>query len=127
VSHKLQRRYIGIEQLDYEKNDSVVRMKGVIEGDTTGISEEVNWQGGGSFIYCELKQANADFIDRIEKVKTTKDMLDIWKLMQEKAFINYKVDPGQFQENISEFRKLSVENQKKFLIEVLDKNMLYVN
>jgi len=38
VAHKLDRHYIGIEQLDYDKNDSVIRLKNVINRDTTGIS-----------------------------------------------------------------------------------------
>ena len=38
------RQYIGIEQLDYGENDSVVRLKNVINGDHSGISKSVNWQ-----------------------------------------------------------------------------------
>src|SRR6185312_6221761 len=56
VAHKLKRQYIGIEQLDYGDNDSVVRLKNVIDGDTSGISKAVNWKGGGEFIYLELKK-----------------------------------------------------------------------
>ncbi|HVG42425.1 MAG TPA: site-specific DNA-methyltransferase, partial [Chitinophagaceae bacterium] len=41
VAHKLNRRYIGIEQLDYGENDSTVRLQNVIRGDATGISKTV--------------------------------------------------------------------------------------
>ena len=56
VAHKMNRRYIGIEQMDYIEDIAVERMKKVIEGEQGGISKAVNWQGGGSFIYAELKQ-----------------------------------------------------------------------
>lgn len=58
VAHKMGLRYIGIEQLDYGENDSRVRLQHVINGDTTGISQAVQWKGGGSFVYCELAQGN---------------------------------------------------------------------
>ncbi|MDD2984095.1 MAG: site-specific DNA-methyltransferase [Crocinitomicaceae bacterium] len=59
VAHKMNRQYIGVEQLDYGKNDSVIRLENVINGDKTGISkdEEINWQGGGSLgVFNELCQ-----------------------------------------------------------------------
>ncbi len=70
---------------------------------------------------------NEKYIDEIKKVKTTKELLDTWKTMKEKAFLSYKVDIKQFDENVQEFEQLTIENQKKFLIEILDKNQLYVN
>ena len=56
VAHKMGRRYIGIEQMDYIEDIAVERMKKVIEGEQGGISKSVEWQGGGSFIYAELKE-----------------------------------------------------------------------
>ncbi len=51
VAHKMGRKYIGIEQLDYSENHSVVRLKNVIKGDQIGISKAVGWKGGGDFVY----------------------------------------------------------------------------
>ena len=127
VAHKMGRQYIGIEQLDYGDNDSVVRLKNVINGDQSGISKSVNWKGGGSFLYCELMEYNEAYINNIRKSKTTKELLAIWKEMQEKAFISYKIDPKTINANISDFESLSFDEQKRFLIEVLDKNQLYLN
>ncbi len=126
VAHKMRRKYIGIEQLDYGENDSVIRLKNVIGGDKSGISKVDNWQGGGSFVYCELSQANQTFIDLIQAAKTSADLQTIWQAMQERAFLSYKLDPKAFDANKSEFEALSFEDQQRFLIEVLDKNMLYV-
>ncbi|MBU4320075.1 MAG: site-specific DNA-methyltransferase [Nitrospinae bacterium] len=127
VAHKMGRQYIGIEQLDYQENDSVVRLKNVINGDQSGISKAVNYNGGGSFIYCELMEYNETYINRIRKAKTTKELLAVWEEMQEKAFLSYKVDPKTINANISEFESLSLDEQRRFLIEALDKNQLYVN
>lgn len=55
VAHKMGRRYIGIEQLDNHFLMSQERLLNVINGDKGGISKTVNWQGGGSFVSCELK------------------------------------------------------------------------
>lgn len=56
VAHKMGRQYIGIEQMDYIEDITVERMKKVIDGEQGGISKSVNWQGGGDFVYAELKQ-----------------------------------------------------------------------
>ena len=127
VAHKLGRQYIGVEQLDYGDNDSVVRLKNVINGDTTGISDSVDWKGGGEFVYLELKKYNQDFIESIETSKDTKAILKIWKDMKDKSFLNYNVDLQKQEAHIEEFKALTLKEQKKHLVELLDKNQLYVN
>ena len=47
VAHKMGRRYIGIEQMDYVEDIVVERLKKVIAGEQGGISKSVDWQGGG--------------------------------------------------------------------------------
>jgi adenine-specific DNA-methyltransferase len=129
VAHKMKRQYIGAEQLDYGENDSVIRLKNVINGDNTGCStyEDVNWTGGGEFVYLELKKSNQNFIERIESAKDKKTVLAIWEEMKLKSFLNYNVDLQKQEEHIEEFKALSLAEQKKHLIELLDKNQLYVN
>jgi adenine-specific DNA-methyltransferase len=127
VTHKLKRKYIGIEQLDYGKNDPISRLRYVTKGDNTGISKSVNWKGGGSFISCELKELNQQFINRINSTKSTKELKQIWEAIKKDGFISYKVNPKEIDNNISEFEQLSLQDQKKFLTEVLNKNHLYVN
>ena len=62
VAHKMGRRYIGIEQMDYIEDIAVERLKKVIDGEQGGISKALNWSGGGDFVYAELKQID-DFKD----------------------------------------------------------------
>jgi adenine-specific DNA-methyltransferase len=127
VSHKMNRKYIGIEQLDYGKNDSVVRVKNVINGDSTGISSESNWQGGGSFVYLELKKYNQSFIEQIDDANDTQALLQIWEEMKAKSFLNFSVDIKRQDQHIEDFKSLSLKEQKQQLCELLDKNQLYVN
>lgn len=126
VAHKLGRHYIGIEQLDYGENDSTVRMKNVINGDSTGISRSVGWQGGGSFVYCELAKSNMAFADEIRQAKDTDALKEIWQRMEATAYLNYRVDPQTINESAADFEVLTLDEQKQFLTECLDKNLLYV-
>lgn len=127
VAHKMGRRYIGVEQLNYEINNPEERMKNVIDGDQTGISKIVNWKGGGDFIYCELAKYNEKFIDEIQRSKDTKKLLETWKEMKTKSFLNYMVKPEEFDKSIKEFKELSLVKQKEVLLSLLNKNQMYVN
>jgi len=126
VSHKIGRRYIGIEQMDYIQTVAVDRLKKVIEGEQGGISKAVNWHGGGSFVYCELATANQRFVEGIEVATSNDDLQAIWADMQATGFLSWKVKPQDINEYIKEFSELTLEDQKRFLIECLDKNLLYV-
>jgi len=127
VAHKMKRQYIGIEQLDYAENDSVIRLQNVINSDQSGISKSVNWQGGGSFVYLELKKFNETFIEQIKEANDTETLLNIWEQMKAKSFLNYNVDIKKQDEHIEEFKALTLAEQKQHLCELLDKNQLYVN
>lgn len=126
VSHKMGRQYIGVEQLDYGENDCVVRLKNVINGEQSGASKGIGWQGGGSFVYCELAKANQQYIDEIELAGSKDALNDIWNRMQATGYLNYKINISVVDENAITFQALSIDDQKRFLIECLDKNMLYI-
>ena len=127
VAMKMGRKFIMCEQLDKHIDIAVRRLEKVIDGEQSGVSKRNNWQGGGSFVYCELAKLNQKFVDRIETATETTELLDIWNEMQENAFINYKVNPTDINNAVSDFALLSLEEQKKLLMELLDKNQLYVN
>jgi len=59
------RQFIGIEQMDYIETIAVERLKKVIDGEQSGISKSVNWQGGGDFIYFELAEWNETAKEKI--------------------------------------------------------------
>jgi len=127
VAHKIGRQYIGIEQMDYIHDLPEARLKKVIAGEQGGISKDVNWKGGGDFVYMELAKWNEQWVEKIEKAKTGKELAKLWDDMKETAFLSYKVEPKIIDANTKDFVDLSIADQKKFLIECLDKNQLYVN
>ncbi len=126
VAHKLKRKYILCEQMDYVESTIVKRLNKVISGEQGGISKTVNWQGGGSFIFFELAKANQEYIDKIQETSTKEQLQAIWTAMQDKAFISYNVDIAAINNKANGFDDLTLEEQQHFLIEILDKNMLYV-
>ena len=98
-----------------------------IEFDKPGISDDINWQGGGDFIYIELSKYNESFIEKIEKSKDTKSLLKIWEEMKEHSFLNYNIDIKKQDEAIDDFNNLSLKEQKLHLCEIMNKNQLYIN
>ena len=127
VAHKMNRRYIGVDQMDYTEKIAVERLKKVIDGDESGVSKDVNWQGGGSFVYCELVKANQSFVDEIQMATTLEEIKDIYSRIISTGSISCKVNPKDIDANSEDFYSLSIDDQKRFLMELLDKNLLYVN
>lgn len=120
VAHKLNRRYIGIEQLDYAENDSIVRLQNVIQGDDTGISKTINWQGGGSFIYSELHQTNQLWAEQIASVATKKRTTAlIAQIIANPTILSNANKLAQTQEQKA-FLALELELQKKILLQLLE-------
>ena len=126
TAHKLGRHWITVEQMDYIESITKERLIKVINGEQGGISKSVNWHGGGSFVYCELKELNHKYIDEIQVADDNK--LDgLYKEIIDSEFISYKADINKLKESEQDFKELSTEDKRSFLIQVLDKNLLYVN
>ena len=126
VCLKMNRRCILCEQMDYATTTTYTRIKETIKGEQRGISKTYNWQGGGSFVYCELAKANQQFVEEIEKALTIEKLASLWEQMQDMGFLSWKVNPKDIDIKANDFITLSIEEQKRFLIECLDKNLLYV-
>ena len=128
VAHKMGRQYIGIEQMDYAETLPVERQKKVIAGEQGGISETVNWQGGGDFIYCELMPYNQSYIDKIQSAQSSEALVALWREIAENSFLNWYVNEEMPQDAVDDFIAIgNLEAQKHCLVELLDKNQLYVN
>ncbi|UBX97190.1 site-specific DNA-methyltransferase [Mycoplasmopsis synoviae] len=126
VAHKMGRRYIGIEQMDYMENITVERMKKVINGEQGGISKTIEWQGGGSFVYCELLE-NANTL--IEKIQLASE--DTISEIKNEIYADERIIPyitrAELEKVDEEFASLKLEDKKKVLISLVDKNKLYLN
>lgn len=136
VAHKMGRRYIGVEQMDYVDDITVPRLQKVVGGEQGGISKDVAWQGGGSFVYTELKQLNAAFIEAIDAARDYEELTVLFQEMKATAHLNYQVELDKILATVYEvegvdhkigFKDLILGKQKQLLKELLDKNQLYVN
>lgn len=126
VAHKMNRRWVGIEQMDYISDKTVVRLKKVIDGEQGGVSKDVGWNGGGSFVYFELKKYNQEYLDAIMEATSIKELEDLYVDMRNNAFLKFWFDRAEFEKD-ENFRDLDIEERKAKLIEVLDENQLYLN
>lgn len=126
VAQKMNCRWIGVEQMDYIETIAKERLKKVIEGDQSGISQSVNWHGGGSFVYCELKKYNQDFIDRIMEAITIPELEEIYEDMQKNAFLKFFFDKNEFEKD-ENFRSKNLDERKQLLVDILDENQFYLN
>ena len=132
VAHKMGRQYIGIEQMDYAEEIPVERLKKVIAGEEGGISESVNWQGGGDFIYCELMKYNEAYMDKIQTAESSEQLVALWENIAVNSFLNYYVNPETPADAVEDFKAIGetengLDKQKKLLAELLDNNQLYVH
>ena len=146
VAHKMNRHWIAVEQMDYVETITMERLKKVVgkkvkvEGklieeidyDTGGISESVNWQGGGDFIYCELMSYNQAFMDKGQVAQSFEALVVLWRDIAENSFLNWYVNAEIPEDAVEAFIEIGqgengLDKQKKLLAELLDKNQLYVN
>ncbi len=125
VAHKMNRQFIGIEQLDYGKNDPTSRLKEVIDGDRAGISTSMGWLGGGSFVYGILMNDVNVFIKEVEKANDSKVLSGLLTTVLSSNFLSHRVEPSLVESNT--FSSLPVSQQKSLLIDLVNKNKLYVN
>ena len=126
TAHKLKRQYIGIEQLFYGDNDSVKRLQKVIDGDDTGISKNVRWTGGGSFVYCNIKNDANKFREKVQ-VADDKKMDDLLDEVLHSSFLSYRIDAKNHNIKLGDFHKLSLADKKHVLLDLIDNNTLYLN
>jgi len=109
------RRFILAEQMHYVQTVTKERLRKATEIDSV--------QG---FVYCELAEANENFVQKIMRAETTQVLLQIWLEMQETAFMSYRDVSGIKQVTETGFGSLEINQIRTFLLEMLDKNMLYV-
>ena len=129
VAHKMNRQYIGVEQMDYINTVTVERLKKVIEGEQGGISKLENWHGGGSFVYMELAEKNEQAVRLISACKNGEELISIFDKLCSKYFLHYNVRIKEFREEVKtdRFQSLPLKEQKEIFCRMLDLNQLYIN
>lgn len=125
VAHKMKRRYIGIEQMDYIETITKERLKKVIEGEQGGISKKCDFKGGGSFVYAELKEVNLEIKKQILNANSASECLKIFNDLNERFLkrTDCKID----EIDSEEFQNLDLNEQKRIYCTSLDSNEDYLN
>lgn len=111
------RRFILCEQMDYAYTVTFERVKRAQE--LLDVDVPV--------VYCELIKLNQKYVDYIQSAETDADIIEIWNQMLETGFISCKAIPLDIDMKKNDFLSLSISDKKHLLMEMLDKNQLYVN
>ncbi len=125
VAHKMKRRYIGIEQMDYIETITKERLKKVIEGEQGGISKKCDFKGGGSFVYAELKEVNLEIKKQILNANSASECLKIFNDLNERFLKRADCKIGEI--HSEEFQNLDLNEQKRICCVLLDSNEDYLN
>ena len=115
------RKFIICEQMQYVETVTRERVKKVIEQNNRD-----------DFIYCELMPYNQAYMDKIQTSQSSEELVTLWRDVAENSFLNWYVNPELPTEAVDDFIEIGkgedgLEKQKKLLVELLDKNQLYVN
>lgn len=131
VSLKLSRKFIGVDMADQFYKVALPRIKYVLNGETSGISKECTYRGGGIVKYLRLEQ----YEDALNNIQLKKDE-SLASLFGDDYTINYMLDfeakgsllnldafkaPFSYEMNITEknemkFRKVDVCETFNYLI-----------
>lgn len=122
---KMKRRFITTEQIEGQIQLTRRRLFKTIRGAGAGISRDVEWTGGGSFVYLELAEANETFATRIRNADEDGTLAAVAADLREKGWWRYKVDQSLW--NWDEWAALTFDERKQLLLDSLDANHLYVN
>ena len=109
VCSYLNRQFVLIEQLDETQKILTNRFKDV------------------NHVYCELAKQNQTYVEKIQECKTDKQIINLTEEILKSDFVSTRVNPTTIDVNASDYKDLSFEDKKKFAMEILDKNALYIN
>lgn len=111
------RRFILAEQMDYVETDTLVRNLNVLKE----IAPE------STIAFFQLAKLNQTIVEEIEAATDDAILSDIYGRMVKSGFISYKVNPADIDAAADDYSALALDDKKRFLMEILDKNLLYVN
>lgn len=109
------RRFILCEQMDYVETVTKPRIRKAAET-----------LGAPGFVYMELARANETFVEEVRDAADEAALGTVWARMRDTAFLSYRFEAREFDPGDPAFEALALDEKKHILIELLDKNMLYV-
>ena len=111
------RHFILVEQMDYVETDTLVRNINVLKE----IAHD------STIAFFQLMKLNQSFVDEIEEATDDATLSSILDRILNSGFISYRINPSDIDTESEDYIALSIEDKKRFLMEILDKNQLYVN
>ena len=119
------RQFILVEQMDSIETVILPRIQKVIETNQD-LLKETSYKA--NFVYVEIKKYNQVFMDKIQSARDSVELLNIWREMSKESFLNWYVNPQSPAEAEDHFIAIgNMDIQRKCLMELLDKNQLYVH
>ena len=126
------RQFILVEQMDSIETVILPRLQKVIGNNADKETLFKETSDKENFVYFALKEYNQIFMDKIQAAQSAKELVTLWRDIAENSFLNWYVNPEIPEDAVSDFIEIGqsengLEKQKKLLMELLDKNQLYVN
>lgn len=110
VAHKMKRKWIGIELGDHAVTHCLPRLQKVVKGeDSGGISEAVNWKGGGGFKFYTLAPS------LIKKDKYGSDIINTFYDANLLAAAMAKQEGFRYSPDESKYWKQGLSSEKDFI------------
>jgi adenine-specific DNA-methyltransferase len=75
----------------------------------------------------ELMSWNDAWVRRIMSCNSKDEILNIWRDLRARAFLSHRFESSMFEANLEEFAALELSKMQSLIIEILDKNFLFVN
>lgn len=111
------RKFILVEQMDYIESETLTRNINV----TKLLDNEC------PIVYCELAKLNQSYVERIQSCKTDAEIKALTDEILKSDFVSSKVKPSDINTSAADYNELSFDEKQQFAMELLDKNLLYVN
>ena len=118
AEQNIKRRFIICEQLEDHIRIMQQRLLAVLK------QEKMQ---NNSFVSCELAKLNQNYVEEIEAAQDGDELGRILERMLETGFVSYKADLAALRKSPQEFETLPVNDKKRLLMDLLDKNQLYIN
>lgn len=111
------RHFILVEQMDYIEPVTLTR----------NVTIQKRIAKNFPITFFSLSRLNQAVVEEIEAASDDKTLSDIYDRLIKSGFISYKIKPREIDKSAEDYANLSTEDKKRFLMEILDKNQLYVN
>ena len=112
------RKFIICEQLEEHLDVINKRLKAILKN-----NKELTL----SYVCCELAKCNQHFVDKTNAVINDKEAIALLDDLLKTGFISHRIFLKNISDAADDFAKLTLEEKKRFILDLLDKNMLFVN